>query len=65
MIFGHNRQKVGRICKNLFDYARVQYLSNCIKLPQNYYLKTKQFYYVEQEVTLENSMIHASIEYRA
>lgn len=61
-IFGFNRQKIGRIAKNLFDYARIQYLQDNIKLPENHILKTKLFYYVEPDVTLENSMIYARLE---
>jgi tRNA:m4X modification enzyme len=60
-IFGHERHKIGKICKNLFDYARIQYLKN-IELPEYYTLKAKIFYYVDREITLENTMIYASLE---
>lgn len=61
-IFGFNRQRIGRICKNLIDFARIDYLKNSIKLPQGYLLKTKLIYYIETDVTLENSMIHVTVE---
>lgn len=61
-VFGQQRQKVGRICKNLIDWARIQYLKN-ICLPTGYFLRIKHCYYVKSEVTLENTIIMASLEY--
>ena len=61
-MFGHNRQKLGKICKNLFDFARMDYMKNNIKVPSNVFLNTKLFNYIESDVTLENTMIYVSLE---
>ena len=47
ILFGHEKPKLGRICKNLFDYARMQYIISNISLPSGYYLKPKLFYDIE------------------
>lgn len=62
IIHGMSKQKIGRICKNLFDYARVHYLKNSIKLPSEYRLNVKMFYYIEKDVTPENTLIYACLE---
>lgn len=61
-IFGHSRQKIGRICKNLLDRARTEYIKNEIKIPNQYDIKTRLFYYVDKETTLENSMLYVFLE---
>ena len=65
LVFGYNRQKLGRICKNLFDYARLDYLKTGIKLKDDYVLNAKYFYYIEPSVTLENAMIYVSLDKKA
>ena len=60
-VFGFNKHKLGRICKNLIDFARLQYLKD-IKMPNKLKLEAKIFYYIESDVTLENSMIYAYLE---
>ncbi len=61
-VHGHNRYKLGKICKNLFDMARIDYIKNNIKLPVKYCMKTKLFNYIETDVTLENTMIYVKLE---
>lgn len=61
-VFGHKRSKIGRICKNLLDRARIEYIKNEIKIPEQYGIKTRLFYYVEPETTLENSMLYVLLE---
>ena len=61
-VHGHNRQKLGKICKNLLDFARIDYIKNEIQLPPNYQMNTKLFNYIESDVTLENTMIYVNLE---
>lgn len=62
LVHGISKQKLGRICKNLFDFARLRYLTESIHLPSNYKMRAELFYYVEKDVTLENTMIYAHLE---
>jgi hypothetical protein len=57
MIFGFDKHKIGKICKNLFDMARIDYLKRTIALPPDLKMEVEMFYYVERDVTLENTMI--------
>ena len=61
-MFGITTKKIGRICKNLMDYARLHYLADSIKVNENYKLESKLFYYINEEVTLENSMIFVELK---
>jgi len=47
--------------QELIDYARLKYLQESIKLPANYKMNAQLFYYVEKDVTLENTMIYANL----
>jgi hypothetical protein len=60
--FGQSKQRLGKICKNLFDTARLNYLKDNIILPDNYRLNARLVCYTESKVTLENTMIVASID---
>ncbi len=53
---GVSKQRLGRICKNLFDFARLKYIKE-IKVGDRHRLDAKLFYYIEPDVTLENTMI--------
>ena len=61
-VFGHSKQRLGKICKNLFDKARLNYLQENIVAPKQYRLNARLVCYVEPQVTLENTMIVASFD---